>query len=73
MVDGLLGDEEPGFHTIVHVTTLETYPVTLPSHTWVGMVAVPLSREEQEHISRLYQGLRTMGTLELALALRVIE
>ena len=73
MVDGFLGGEEAGLDTIVHIATLETDPMALPTHTRVGVVSVPLAREEQEHIARLDLGLRTMGTLEDTFAFGIIE
>jgi hypothetical protein len=47
--------------------------MALPTNTGIGVIGMPLTWEEQEHVTRLDGGLRTMGTLEDTLALRIIE
>ena len=73
MIDGLLGLQEPCRHSVVHVLSLKPDPMALPACTGIRMIGVPFSREEQKHVTGFDCRFRTMGTLEDAFALGVVE
>ena len=54
MKDRFTWQEEAIAHAAVDVQSLESYPVFVPSRGFVGLIAVPLTREEQKHVALPY-------------------
>ena len=73
VVDGPLGREESGADAVVHIAATETDPVALPADGGEGVVGVPLSGEEEEHVAGLDVDGGTAGALEETFAFGVVE
>ena len=55
MEDRFTWQEEAIAHAAVDVQSLESYPVFVPSRGFVGLIAVPLTGEEQKHVALPYR------------------
>lgn len=60
-------------HSVVDISSLESYPITFPSFSLYRVVGMPFAREQQEDISSFDDSFWAVGRLEYAFALCQIE
>ena len=73
VIDGFLRREETGAYAVVHIAALETNPIALPSCSGIGVVGMPLTREEQPEVAFSQVRLAYGCAVENAFALGQVE
>lgn len=73
VVDGLLWRQETGTDAVVDVAAAEAYPIAFPSDGGLGVIGVPLTGEEEEHVAGTDGDRGTVNALEKAFAFRIVE
>ena len=61
VIDWLLWREEIMLHSVVNVSSLESYPITFPSFSLSRGVSMPFAREQQEDVASFDDGLWAVG------------